>query len=315
MGKALTAMTKMWNPETHTLEIRDFGYLGECLCGMTNDVTDCMTNVNTYYILRPYIEHLTTVDEMLSMVQMLLERSQNHFPNLSLYQCDNRELEALYDALDRINQMVHLLFDSCRDRNRFDFYQGLTAVLDQLCSQQNQNEQTLDMSAKTIKTLLEKARDTVAGISQCDNSNISASNKQLIIMLNQILDLTEKNTSSAKWIILDLVQVDGDILVEPAMGIVRTNHFAFLSDQDLNSDPNEMLPWPLDLQFFENVKLEDRCNTIYKIFLKSRKEVGNFPKYALIYGILFSREPVVLSYVKNVNGETGNLFICFAFWG
>ena len=312
MGKALTAMIKMWDPETHMLEIRDFGYLGDCLRGLPD--SDSLKNINTYQILRPYLENLTTLDDVVHMVRLLMELNagssdtQQHFANLSMYQCSTLELESLYDALDKINQMAHLLFEQ---NEQFDFYQGLRAVLEQLCS-----EETADynMDAKSLNLLLKKARETVNAVSDYDRS-FSPANKQLTVMLDQILQVTETESSSAKWIIHDLVQVDGDILVNPAPGITRTNHFAFLSDQDFCSSTNDALPWPLDMQFFKNIQLNDNANTLLRIFLKARQETRNFPKYALVYGILFSREPVVLSYVRNVNGEEREPYYLFRMLG
>ena len=261
LGKCLAAFVKMWNPEKWMLEIKNMGLLGDCLRGYPSPDMDCLTNVNTFNTLRSCFDGCTTLDEVIAITGRILRQKEN-------------STETVPFAHLSLHQVT---------------VQELTGFLHTL-QQMNETESLL----MRVKDLLEEIPD------EQSPSTVSAENKQLRMMLNEILSITETDSSSAKWIIHDLVQIDGDILVQPAPGISRTNHFGFLSDQDLCGNPDDLLPWPLDMRFFENVVLEDQSHTIFRIYRQSILSSLEFPKYALIYGLLFSRDPVTLSYVKHV---------------
>ncbi len=310
LGKCLSALVRLWNPEKNILEIKDFGLLGDCLRGYPDPDTDCLTNVNTYQILRSYFERLTTMNEVITVAGRILEQKKTYaqeetFENLSLHQLSEKEISGLYHTLRRINDAAKQLFGASKESVRF--YERIRFVMEMLLSEHELNEHSRNVYAESLKTLLTRAKEMLGTIDE-ETGTVSAENKQLRMMLDEILNIAETDSSSAKWIVHDLVQIDGDILVKPAPDIARTNHFGFLSDQDMNSNPDTLLPWPLDMHFFDSINLENNANTIFHIFRQSRISAQQFPKYALIYGLLFSRDPVVLSYVHQVGDEKRDPF-------
>ena len=304
LGKCLAALVKMWNPEKWILEIKNMGLLGDCLRGYPSPDMDCLTNVNTFNTLRSCFDSCTTLDEVIAITGRILGQKENSTENvpfacLSLHQVTVQELTGFLHTLQQMNETARLLF-ACTEE-RVEFYEKIKGVMELLLGQESLDEKSRDMYAASLKSLLMRAKDLLEEIpDEQSPSTVSTENKQLRMMLNEILNITETDSSSAKWIIHDLVQIDGDILVQPAPGISRTNHFGFLSDQDLCGNPDDLLPWPLDMRFFDNVVLEDQSHTIFRIYRQSILSSLDFPKYALIYGLLFSRDPVTLSYVKQV---------------
>ena len=66
------------------------------------------------------------------------------------------------------------------------------------------------------------------------------------------------------------------------------------------------VPWPLDINFFEVAQAP--VDWKYQVFVTSRLEYKNFRRYALIYGLAFSKCAIKLSYIKNEGDGESELY-------
>ena len=79
-------------------------------------------------------------------------------------------------------------------------------------------------------------------------------------------------------------------------------HLCCMSDKDMCVSGADILPWPLDAEFFGSLM---NCGTdgwdkdIYNIYRVSKTRYSDYPKFAFIYTLLFSIYPVELSYVRS----------------
>lgn len=73
-----------------------------------------------------------------------------------------------------------------------------------------------------------------------------------------------------------------------------------------NSGVKDEFPWPLDIAFFEVAQAP--VDWKYQVYVTSRLEYKNFRRYALVYGLGFSKSKIKLSYIKNENDEENELY-------
>ena len=347
LGKLFVTMADMWDRDKKVLVVSKISQLATCIRGFWNDPSD---KIAILYHLEPYIEHCRTTDEVLDSLALLLDIDENslrvlkddykkyplNINNIPQEQYNNfKELIDCYNngslkcSLPRselnntvsrqqvfdlflnmllIRKSALNLFDGVPNgkKTKNDFYQIVKNFLNKYTSEESPDE--IRISEGILNEAIKDALDTL---------NKETLFPETLKQMQQVFDFyfsDNQNGSSAKWIIHDLVQIDGDILVDSSAKIdgksvsaQRINHFCFLSDEDLFCDPTGLLPWPLELSFFDSMyaKLREYSGTsdaqnAILLFSEAEKEYRNFPKYALIYGILFSQNPVILSYVKNV---------------
>ena len=109
----------------------------------------------------------------------------------------------------------------------------------------------------------------------------------------------------AHWIVRDFEQIDGDILQsrrQALRGQRKTYHFACLSDYDMNSRTDDLLPWPLTDSFL--LRAYSQEGLAYRVYRASLSERSSFLRYALFYGLFFNRCETRLSYVRQYDDRT-----------
>lgn len=67
--------------------------------------------------------------------------------------------------------------------------------------------------------------------------------------------------------------------------------------------------WPLDINFFEVAQAP--VDWKYQVFVTSRLEYKNFRRYALVYGLAYSKCSIKLSYIKNEGDGESELYYLF----
>ncbi len=106
------------------------------------------------------------------------------------------------------------------------------------------------------------------------------------------LQQVPKEGKGARWIARNFEQIDGDVLRKYSKNQDKIYHFACLSDQHMSITHRDEFPWPLDIDFF----------------VTSRLEYKNFRRYALVYGLAFSKCKIKLSYIKNAPDQENELY-------
>ncbi|GEM_PF-3936359 len=332
VGRMLYAASNKWNNEKNCLDIKgDFGPIEDCIRGYSESVEKNNSLITNFNILQPYIENAEDIKEAVSILadmidfdrkkieavfdikrtiderEAALDELKNHdannltinnFSQLSVNKLSIPEIKKVMLTLIMINRYAEILI---RPYDNFGINKRLKAAINRILKAWENGDESQE---PRIRNILGVFRDQLD--KDDTNDNMNDTNSQLKEMIKQYLKkVADEEQDSARWIVHDMVQIDGDILVRPSVEN-RVNHFCFLSDKELCRVSDELLPRPLTVQFFEGleengIKYEDRLRL--QKFTRSKKEQCNFSKYALVYGILFSECAVKLSYVENIDGE------------
>ena len=227
--------------------------------------------------------------------------SDSYAHRLDIYSedIDAKDIFYLIRLLCIINQLAISLFGTKKGRNKIDSFKNF---LKRYTAQEGSDiyRSEIAITESVLRAAIDDAEEEIAKI-------VGVYDPKDTQQVKKIIGITfdkNTNTSAAKWIIHDLVQIDGDILVtpnDPEIREKRKNHFCFLSNEDMLKDSHQLYPWPLEQKFFESIDVAESAKWMIELFRASGREFRSFPKYALIYGILFSEGPVVLSYVKHVD--------------
>ncbi|WP_296954986.1 hypothetical protein [uncultured Dialister sp.] len=302
LGHFFIAITNMWDPKENGLRIQDMNDLKECLCcGILkeNKPGELVSIFNKTQLYFKNAETIKRVQKQLKRLSSLHDDVDSDFARKIGYcQATGQEIESLQSALNDLNKIAQYFYqDFSEESSSFQkFYQKISEVIHQkILPDPNLDEE--------FKNIITRVLDR---LNEVKNVNVNASFECLKETMQIYLQQNPADGKGANWIVRNFNQVDGDILRQNRTDVIRINHFACLSDSDMSITYADEFPWPLDDHFFEVVQVP--VDWKYNVFLTSRKEYKNFRRYALAYGLAFSRVPVKLSYIKHENDKDMELY-------
>ena len=317
IGHFFVAVLKMWNPETNRLEIINHNHLEirDCLISglISEDVKGNL--LNSYHMVYPFIENERNIDNVISKLNDVLLLKIRRLKDFS--EPDRLNLQRIGYMNITEDNLVRLIegLQDIKDAARFfvaDFNnkQGSIAkyysrVCLYITERVGQNEEMDDELRQIIDTIVARMQDEDIP----ENGTLHS----IKATMENFVRSENENFALAKSNFYDFTQVMGKV---SSWNKRTTNHFCFLSDQDLCKDDKSFLPWPLEEDFFETlikskVLYDNRIQytmVYYEILKKNAVEHHHYKKFALFYGILFSDLPVKLSYVKNVDGQENEMY-------
>lgn len=214
------------------------------------------------------------------------------------YKVPEKDILALINAIEEINEIARYLFDQKSDRKDYiDFgshFQNLEEFLKQ---------RELSLATSKERELINALQLRLSQI-RPDKSEFSGTFRDLREGLYYYLKQKETEEPAVDWIVKNFEQIDGDILQSKhqfEQEQSKTYHFGCVSDRDMNMTVNDQLPWPLTNEFirvaYAPVDLQ------FQVYYTALGERSNFLRYALFYGLCFNRCDVRLSYVKQYGEE------------
>lgn len=307
IGHFFIAVTNIWDPETQSMYIKDINDIRECLsCGIisenkSGDVISIFDKCNLF------LSNETTINGMIRRILKLKDRIEeihsgtgapDDLLRIDYYNVSENELNALLAALQELNQIVQQFFKDFNDqKNDFrSFYNKISDVLVAKVLEKEELDEEFRDIVKRVLDRLNEVKDVEA------NASFDCLKETMQLYLLQ----TSKEGNGANWIVRNFEQIDGDVLRRNAANNNKTYHFACLSDQDMSITRADMFPWPLDISFFEIAQAP--VDWKYQVFVTSRMEYRNFRRYALVYGLAYSKCNVKLSYIKNKNDRQYDLY-------
>ena len=207
-------------------------------------------------------------------------------------------LNTLINALKELNDITKYFYDDFSDqRNDFkSFYKKISDVLvSRVLDVQEIDSEFKDIVERVLQRLNE-VKDVEA------NASFDCLRETMQLYLQQI----PSEGKGANWIVRNFEQIDGDVLRKNQNNQNKVYHFACLSDRDMSITRKDEFPWPLDINFFEVAQAP--VDWKYQVFVTSRLEYKNFKRYALIYGLAFSKCGIKLSYIKNERDGESELY-------
>lgn len=298
IGHFFLSITNMWDPETHALRINDLQDLYECLsCGIITEKTHGEL-VTIFDKAKLYFSNETTIDGINKKLKRLKnkideikddDQDWNESKKIEYFNLSKDEIDILMKALKDLNEITKYFYDDFNDqKNDFKtFYRKIGEVLKtHVLEAQDIDEEFKDIVLRVLLRL-----------NEVESVKANASFDCLRETMQLYLQQTPKEGKSANWIIRNFEQIDGDVLRKNKNVANRTYHFACLSDRDMSITHKDEFPWPLDINFFEVA--QSPVDWKYQVYVTSRLEYKNFRRYALVYGLTFSRCKIKLSYIKN----------------
>lgn len=303
IGHFFISITNMWDPESNSMLIKDISDVFECLsCGIITEEYNGLL-VSILDRCRFYLSKETTIKGMIKKLRKLsrsldFDYERADLKRLDYYNATETEIETLIVALKELNSIAEQFFADFNDqKNDFKkFYKKISDVLvNKVLDKEDLDEEFKDIVVRVL-----------ARLKDINTIDTSASFECLRETMQIYLQQIPAEGKGANWIVRNFEQIDGDILRKNALKQDKTYHFAYLSDQDMSITHKDEFPWPLSISFFEVAQAP--VDWKYQVYVTSRLEYKNFRRYALIYGLAFSKCKIKLSYIKNENDTENELY-------
>lgn len=310
IGQFFSAIYKLWDYERQAICI-DIPALKECLSSKILNAAPGEVLLRTFYSLEILFENISTyeefrsefADKFLSNYRKINSATGENSSLRALsvynkYKVPEKDILALINAIEEINEIARYLFDQKSDRKDYiDFgshFQNLEEFLKQ---------RELSLATSKERELINALQLRLSQI-RPDKSEFSGTFRDLREGLYYYLKQKETEEPAVDWIVKNFEQIDGDILQSKhqfEQEQSKTYHFGCVSDRDMNMTVNDQLPWPLTNEFirvaYAPVDLQ------FQVYYTALGERSNFLRYALFYGLCFNRCDVRLSYVKQYGEE------------
>lgn len=307
IGHFFISITNMWDPDTKAMCIKDIKDIYECLTcriiaeekagSLISTVDKCKLYFTGETTLKGFIKRLKRLKGRIDDLDEDLQE-QEELQRVEYYDVTEVEIDDLIEALRELNSIAEQFFiDFNNQKNNFNvFYKKISDVLvTKVLEEEDLADEFKDIVQRVLIRLNE-VKDVEA------NASFDCLRETMQLYLQQI----PKEGKGANWIVRNFEQIDGDVLRRNSKNHEKAYHFACLSDQAMSITHGDEFPWPLDIEFFEVAQAP--VDWKYQVYVTSRIEYKNFRRYALVYGLAFSRCKIKLSYIKHENNKESELY-------
>lgn len=307
IGHFFIAITNLWDEETQGMQIKDIKDVYECLSSGIIDEEKKGQVITTFDKCRLFFQDEKTIKRIIKKLKRLKERIEKmdsdsieltDLSRIEYYDVHPEEIDVLITTLKALNEVVDTFFSDFNDQNN-DFKAFYNKVTDVLVKQVLSKEDIDSEFREIVVRVLEHLKE-VQGVEA--KASFDCLRETMQLYLQQV----PKEGKGAHWIARNFEQIDGDVLRNNSRGQNKTYHFACLSDQDMGITHRDEFPWPLDIDFFEVAQAP--VDWKYQVYVTSRLEYKNFRRYALVYGLAFSKGKIKLSYIKNAPDHENELY-------
>lgn len=305
IGQFILGLYNMWDDKENKIKVNDSS-LRECLSINLWDSDVKCTPIELYDKVKLYFSDVEYMEDYLSRIDNLIKnlnkiktkKQYKPFEKFSFFSISIKEAEYFKTIINDLHILTKTLFKNNNGKTNIkEHYNELLKLLI------NRVNKSSDISKEEISFVEEI-------YSNLNNSEIIDS----VTSITSIKDTlhfyltTKKDNDSANWIVRDFEQIDGGVLLADPDGkeVWKKSsafyHYGELSDKNFLKGVNDVLPWPLTEEMFNNK------NKVINIVLNSKREYSNFLRYALFYGTYFLNnkgynDSLKLSYIQNNNEE------------
>ncbi|WNR45140.1 hypothetical protein [Paenibacillus roseipurpureus] len=302
IGQFILALYNMWDDKERTLKVND-SLLKECLSINYFQREGRSSPVEIYSNIQLYTKDVTSINEFLKRLHGLidevrrLETSNEHScPELrgfSFYYVSKVDLEYLIDVMNDIQKITRELFD--HENGRLNYKEHYKKLVDIISSRMLKTSTLTEKESELLTDIINKFENI-------DSLEVEGSIEDLKETIHFYLN-RRSHEDSAHWIVRNFEQLDGGVLLSRKPGVTSKSeyHLAILSDSSMKKKMNDLLPWPLNEQFFKAYLHSSIPNL--QIVLKSMKEYPSFLRYSLFYTTYYLSNKINVSYIENSEGE------------
>ena len=307
IGHFFISITNLWDEEFQGMQIKDIQDIYECLSSGIITEKNKGQVITTFNKCKLYFQDEKTIKKIIKKLKRLKDRIEDMDSNpaeseeltrIEYYDVCPEEIDDLIIALKALDEIAETFFGDFNDqRNDFKaFYDKVSDVL----VKQVLFKEDIDLEFREIVQRVLDHLKEVKGVEA--KASFDCLRETMQLYLQQV----PKEGKGAHWIARNFEQIDGDVLRRNSKGQEKTYHLACLSDQDMSITHRDEFPWPLDIDFFEVAQAP--VDWKYQVFVTSRLEYKNFRRYALVYGLAFSKCKIKLSYIKNAPDHENELY-------
>lgn len=310
IGHFFISITNLWDEELNGMQIKDVQDIVECLsCGIINEKNKGQV-ITTFDKCKLYFQDEKTIKRIIKKLKYLKERIEDmdsgseeseELSHIEYFDVYPEEIDDLIIALKALNEIAETFFSDFSNQKN-DFKAFYDKVSDVLVKQVLFKEDIDPDFREIVQRVLDHIKD-IKGVEA--KASFDCLRETMQLYLQQV----PKEGTGAHWIARNFEQIDGDVLRKNVKGQEKTYHFACLSDQDMSITHRDEFPWPLDIDFFEVAQAP--VDWKYQVYVTSRLEYKNFRRYALVYGLAFSKCKIKLSYIKNTPDNENELYYLF----
>ncbi len=324
IGQFFSAIYRLWDYENGHI-IFDVNAIKECLSSNILSVAPGEVLLRTFYNVAILFENVTTYEEFQREIVEGYAKNYDklaatpgtdalsELKNLSVYnkyKVTKKDLQALIQAIEEINEIATYLFALDNSREDFINFGKHFRNLEEFLKQRElalANEQE-----RALITALQLRLDKI----KPEHSTFSGTFRDLKEGLYYYLKQKNDEDQGVDWIVKNYEQIDGDILQSKRQferEQHKVYHFACVSDRDMNMTVNDQLPWPLTDEFIHAAY--SPIDLQFQVYYTALGERSNFLRYALFYGLCYNRCDVRLSFVKQYGEETTEPYALLAILG
>ena len=320
VGQFFYGLYSMWDPETQSLAL-DYRLLTECVnSGMLSGYRS-ETLLKTLINLQPLFERISKMQDFKEIAgvkyrdacRKVHDTKKNDTESrlktmniYSTYKVTDDDFNSLYSAILEIDQIAGEIFvDTGKESFSFrKHFERLSKFV-----RGRQSELLSSEEKVLISELLEKL-NLITQPGPDTEGTFEDLRKGLYYFLKQ------KDEPDVDRFVKGFEQIDGDILCswsQNKLGSSKTYHFACISDADMNSSTDDLLPWPLSERF-----IRQACGITglpFHIYHAALGERSNFLRYELFYGLYFNQCKSKLSFVKHCGNKTTDMYSLLRFLG
>lgn len=307
IGHFFIAIMNLWDEESKGMNIKDIDDIYECLsCGVIAETKKGQA-VSTFNKCKLYFGDEKTIKKINKKLRGLKDRLEEmdsgsaeseKLSRIEYFDVSPYEIDELIAVLTALNEIAETFFMDFRDQTN-DFKAFYEKVSDVLVKQVLSKEDIDSEFREIVQRVLEHLEE-VQGVEA--KASFDCLRETMQIYLQQV----PKEGKGAHWIARNFEQIDGDVLRKNYKKKDVVYHFACLSDQDMSITHRDEFPWPLDIDFFEVAQAP--VDWKYQVYVTSRMEYKNFRRYALVYGLAFSKCKIKLSYIKNAPDHENEMY-------
>lgn len=302
LGHFFLGIANMWE-NSKNQNMQDISDIKECFSARIIDEPNQGDLLNILGKCESLFTNCRNIDEILYRIKNLIKKRKRlrnmdvYASHISYYNCSLEEIDILEKGLEELSEISKDFFEEF-DKKSSDFgtfYKKMKSFIEKKTENNDELEDEFRDIVKRVIIRLDNVKDIKAKASfDCLKSTMK-------IYLQQ----EQNDDQSAKWIVRNFEQLDGDILRTKKRNDV-IYHFGCLTDEDINSNKRRDFPWPLDADFFELA--QDPIDWKYLVYVKSAQEYKNFKRYALIFGLQYNCGDYRLSYIKKKDERDRELY-------
>lgn len=295
IGQFILSLYNMWN-EQEGLVI-DEALLKECFSVNIWGLHGTSTPISIYEKLKVYISDLSNLSDIIARLYKLMADTKqldvkNNNPIWSkfpFFNCEAIDIKYFIGVLNDLKKIADELF-SKEVGKTVNFRQHFERLM-KIIAMRMRNNRFISNQERQLVAEVQNRLVSLKG-----NRGIEGSIDDLRETLHYYLK-NESDDDSAHWIVRNLEQIDGGVLLSP-YSKAKTYHYGLLSDKNMKKLNDEFFPWPLTAQMFEATESASRD---VPIIMTSYKEYRNYLRYCIFYGTYYldSKKKIQFSFIED----------------